>query len=266
MELQSLLHADYLDIVFDHRNKLYGGYELRRHYQHRIHRALLIVLFSTLTLSIYVTLANHHKTGDKLFDTQAVVHISDIEPPKPPITIIPPTPPAAAPHVKTEIFTPPKIVTDDIVKPDDHLAEAKDLKNVQISNARHDGPASDLDPGLTSSSSGTAVIEKQEPAKPFLAVQQMPEFNGDINNYLSSNLLYPASARETNIEGKVIIQFIVNEDGAITDARILKGIGGGCDEEALRVVKNMPKWKAGKQNGRTVKVFFTLPIRFMLQN
>jgi TonB family protein len=98
----------------------------------------------------------------------------------------------------------------------------------------------------------------------FTMVEQMPEFPGDINKYLSTNLRYPAEAAQKDIQGRVVVRFIVQEDGSIDQATVVRGIGGGCDEEALRVVKAMPRWKPGKQNGKPVKVYFTLPISFKL--
>ena len=83
--------------------------------------------------------------------------------------------------------------------------------------------------------------------------------------WLAENIKYPQVAKETGISGTVIVTFVVEKDGSVTNAKILKGIGGGCDEEALRVVSAMPKWKAGKQNGVPVRVQFNLPIRFTLE-
>jgi len=87
-----------------------------------------------------------------------------------------------------------------------------------------------------------------------------------MGEYLSANLHYPDSARYHNIEGRVVIKFVVNEDGSISDAVVIKGIDKYCDEEALRVVRNMPPWKPGYQNGKYVKVYFSLPIVFKLED
>ncbi len=105
------------------------------------------------------------------------------------------------------------------------------------------------------------------PAKPapvYNYVEAMPEPGYDIGKYLAQNMHYPDQAKKNKIEGRVILKFIVNEDGSITDCVVLRGIGGGCDEEALRVVKNMPAWKPGRQNGKAVKVNFNLPVIFSL--
>lgn len=97
-------------------------------------------------------------------------------------------------------------------------------------------------------------------------VEEMPRAGYNYNDYLANNIHYPYSARENNIQGKVIVRFVVNEDGRISDCSIVRSAGGGLDEEALRVVRSFPRWKPGKQNGKPVKVYFTLPINFTLQD
>lgn len=122
--------------------------------------------------------------------------------------------------------------------------------------------------------------KRKEAEKVFIIVEEEPLF-GDcqLNDkakrkacttnalfaYLKQNLEYPAIAAESAIQGSVIVQFIVEKDGSVTETKILRGIGGGCDEEALKVIESMPKWTPGKQRGRPVRVQFTLPVRFILQ-
>lgn len=101
----------------------------------------------------------------------------------------------------------------------------------------------------------------------FLVVEEDPEFvGGDAARmkFLSENIVYPQMARESGIQGTVYLTFVIERDGSVTDIQVLRGIGGGCDEEAIRVVKNMPKWKPGKQRGKPVRVQFRLPIKFVL--
>lgn len=97
--------------------------------------------------------------------------------------------------------------------------------------------------------------------------EKMPEFPGGIDalmNYLSKNIKYPKAARKNNIQGKVFLKFIVSADGSINNVTIIRGIGGGCEEEAVRVVENMPRWSPGYSNGEAVDVYYTLPIIFTL--
>ena len=102
---------------------------------------------------------------------------------------------------------------------------------------------------------------------PYEYVDQMPEFPGGIKallKYLASNIHYPEYAKEAGIQGKVYLNFVVEKDGSITHVKVLRSIGGGCDEEAVRVVENMPGWKPGLQHGKPVRVSFNLPIKFTL--
>ncbi len=101
----------------------------------------------------------------------------------------------------------------------------------------------------------------------FRVVENAPAFPGGDNarmKFLQDNIKYPAMARESGIQGTVYVTFVVERSGAVTDVKILRGIGGGCDEEAVRVVKNMPKWEPGKQRGKPVRVQFNMPIKFTL--
>ncbi len=122
--------------------------------------------------------------------------------------------------------------------------------------------------------------EEPEEAPIFKIVEDMPRFAGCENvhkkeerdqcsqqkllEFIYSNIKYPQLAKETRIEGVVVVQFVVEKDGSITDVKVVRDIGGGCGEEAMRVVKMMPKWIPGKQRGRPVRVLFNLPIRFQL--
>lgn len=110
--------------------------------------------------------------------------------------------------------------------------------------------------------------EEQREREIFYIVESMPEFPGGeeaLYNYLSANLRYPTVAREAGITGKVFVAFVVEPDGSVSNIKVLRGIGGGCDEEAIRVVENMPRWVPGKQRGKPVRVHFNLPIKFTLQ-
>ena len=109
--------------------------------------------------------------------------------------------------------------------------------------------------------------EEEEEAQIFTVVESMPSFPGGPKariRYLAENIKYPQMARESGIQGRVFVTFVVETDGSVTDVKIMRGIGGGCDEEALRVIKNMPKWNPGKQRGKPVRVQFNMPILFKL--
>lgn len=102
----------------------------------------------------------------------------------------------------------------------------------------------------------------------FQIVEEMPSFPGGeakLMEYVSKNIKYPQIARETGIQGRVFVGFVVEPDGSISNVKLLRGIGGGCDEEAMRVIKSLPKWKPGKQRGKAVRVSYQIPVFFKLQ-
>ena len=110
--------------------------------------------------------------------------------------------------------------------------------------------------------------EEVEEEQIFTIVEEMPSFPGgeaELFKYLGKNIKYPEMANSAGISGVVYVTFVVDKDGKIKDVKVLRGIGGGCDEEAVRVVKNMPAWKSGKQRGKSVTVQYNLPIRFTLR-
>jgi len=110
--------------------------------------------------------------------------------------------------------------------------------------------------------------EEEEEAQVFFIVEEMPEFPGGEEartRFLLENIKYPQMARESGIQGVVYVTFVVEPDGSISNVRVIRGIGGGCDEEAIRVVKMMPKWIPGNQRGKPVRVQFNMPIKFTLQ-
>ncbi|MFZ4401250.1 MAG: energy transducer TonB [Bacteroidales bacterium] len=111
--------------------------------------------------------------------------------------------------------------------------------------------------------------DNENKADVFTIVEKAPEFPGGDKarvKFLIKNLVYPKTARETGIEGTVFISFVVETDGSISHSKVIRGIGGGCDEEAIRVIKLMPKWEPGKQSGKNVRVQFNMPFKFTLSN
>lgn len=280
MESAKILQADYLDLIFDNRNKRYGGYELRKHYKARALRALGITC-ALLLLGIGLpALLGKSKAPLALMPEQArEVQLQDIDLPKPPDAPKPPELPAdATPSVAKTIMNTVPVIVKEEVRPDlkpprtEELIDAvsgpvtnpgNDGSEVAMSKDKPEGPAgsgNNTKPVIAGSGSGS------EPIKDF--VEEMPEFPGGrqaLNTFLKRNLAYPVGAREDGIQGRVIVRFVVNTEGKIESATVVRGIGGGCDQEALRVVKAMPRWKPGKQNGHLVKVYYMLPVNFALQ-
>lgn len=133
-----------------------------------------------------------------------------------------------------------------------------------------DSPKNEKDEQQPSASAfnATDIDNATDDEKIFTAVENIPQFPGgaaEMYKYLAANIRYPEAASRANVSGRVFLQFVVRSDGSISDIDVLKGIGSGCDEEALRVVKAMPRWKPGSQGGKTVNVSYTLPINFQLE-
>lgn len=276
MENQTVVHEDDTleDIVFQNRNKAYGAYTLRTDYQRVIKIALLggIGLFC-LAVGTPMILANI-KQEDKIGIT---INLEDYKIPEPPKDIpvepeVTPPPPQEEVKVhKTIAFNEPEIVEDDKateLPPDQDVLNNTDA---QISSVTQEGELGEIpvdDPDRFKTAEGSAPVEvKVEEEKTFLSVETMPEFaggNAALAKFLQKNLRYPRNASEVGIGGKVYVQFVVGKDGNISNIDILKGLGFGCDEEAQRVIKLMPRWNPGKQSGRNVSVKFTLPIVFQL--
>ena len=171
----------------------------------------------------------------------------------PPITI--PAPPEEIPleQTKVEVSTIIEIVKDFVVEPTDGKDEPE-WGDIHVNMG-------DID--------AMDFSKPTPPAAPFIISEDMPEFTGGEKarlRYLQKNVNYPRMAIDENIQGTVYVQFIVNEDGSLEGIKVIRGIGGGCDKEALRVAKNMPAWKAGKQRGKKVRVQFVMPIKFTLKN
>jgi len=122
---------------------------------------------------------------------------------------------------------------------------------------------------LTCMYGSAQVVNDTPPTSPlpyvFTKVDEMPSSVYSLNDYIATNIRYPDSAKENNIEGRVLVKFVVNEDGSISDCRVIRSVSKVLDDEALRVLAMMPPWKPGKINGKPVKVYFTLPIVFKLQ-
>lgn len=145
------------------------------------------------------------------------------------------------------------------------VADDYDFFNSSGDAARSDSESFTLSEVSVSTSSKDVKTSKPEV---LIVVEQMPEYPGGdaaMMKFLAENLKYPDMAKDNGVEGTVYIKFIVNSKGKISNAEVIKGIGSGCDEEALRVVKKMPQWNPGTQEGKPVDVYYTLPIKFKLQ-
>ncbi len=263
METNKILQADYLDILFDNRNKQYGSYALRKYQDKRMMQSFLWLTGLILAFGIWTFIGNREKdTIIEEFDTPVIITdiiTPAIEQPKPEPSAQP-EPPAVKSTIKNPV---PAIAPDDIV--------STTPPPIDSFTGGESGPVSTTGaPGGNAIATTTVTGNGTTPAAPPAPVvvdysEVMPAFDGDLYAFLNKTLKYPRQAVLAGVEGRVIVQFIVNEDGHISHAKVVRGIGGGCDEEALRVVKAMPAWNPGRQNGVAVKVNYKLPVSFKLQ-
>ncbi len=207
---------------------------------------LFLSIGYVLTLA-FVNLAFNHKTYDDNSLVELQRNADDFED----LMEIPPTEQPPPP--------PPPVQQPEIIEvPDEEEIE----EEIEV----------DLDVEITEETVIEEVVFEEAPEEEvvdeiFTIVEDQPEPEGGMAafyQYISKNLKYPNQARRMNIEGKVFVQFVINKDGSISDVQAVKGIGAGCDEEAVRVIQGAPKWKPGKQRGRPVKVRMILPITFKL--
>lgn len=162
------------------------------------------------------------------------------------------TPPPPAPPPSTTIIN---IVENDAIVDDDISIDAEADENTQMEEYKA--------PVVATQGDEEEVAE----AEIFTVVEEAPSFRGGDEariRFLQENMKYPQMARESGIQGTVYVTFVVERNGSVTDVKVLRGIGGGCDEEAIRVIQAMPSWIPGKQRGKPVRVQFNMPIRFTL--
>ena len=194
---------------------------------------------------------------DVVYATSSFVSEEEVVPPTQPIFTAAPPPPADAPQV-AEIL--------DIVDNETEIVE-EEIETSESTTEAISGPVSHVS-GPVMAGPPVATQEEGDEGEVFEVVEQNPSFPGGndaLMKWLSKNLKYPASAQDNGIQGRVMVQFVVNKDGSIVDPKVVRSIDPALDKEALRVVSAMPKWQPGKQRGKTVRVRFTLPVLFRLQ-
>lgn len=277
MDTQLLLRSTYLDVIFDGRNKAYGSYDLRITYPQRMKRAGLFIFSLCLFFAAYTMWANRTKPLTILplpstMDTLTFVNL-ELDIPKEKIPL--PEPPSTTASVNTEKFTIPDIIENNAVRDADLLATKKELEKAVAGNITMQGDSignesfDNVDKN-GNGKGGPSVIEHGGSGfenKIETVVEQDPEFPGGekaLYEYLSNHIQYPAAALSASKEGKVLMKFVVNEDGTVSRVEAARGFGYGSEDEGIRVVSTMPKWKPGRNNGRAVKVWFQVPIFFKL--
>jgi periplasmic protein TonB len=260
------------EIVFEKRNKNYGAYLLRRTYGNHMIKAILsasllfilmiispsLVSFKTIALKEDVTpvILDNYDRNVPLFHTEIVPKTHETKSPK---------------TISSIVFVPPKIVNESVMESTENSFIPPSNTEITIGNKTEIGESNQsFNPTKGIDNGKEIALEESIPQKEriFNFVEQMPTFpegEAALFKFVRDNIIYPTTAKENNIEGKVFLSFVINKDGTVEDINIKRGIGGGCNEEAIRVISMMPKWIPGKQNGKPVRVVYNMPISYTLQ-
>lgn len=272
-----LISSDWVDLVFEGRNKAYGAYRLRKSTTKRNILAMVAVVILLVVAFIILTVKNFvDEQRAKVAMTQ-VAELTNYKQPEKKAEVkqkkIEVEPERVVERVKSSIkFTAPVIKKDDEVKPDEELKTQDELMSTKTAIGTFDVKGNDDANGEVLKAK--EVIAEPEPPKHeeenkvFDIVEQQPLFPGGpaaLMKYLSENTKYPVVAQENGVQGRVYVQFVVEKDGSISDVHVLRGVDPSLDKEAVRVVKSMPRWTPGKQNGITVRVNYRVPVLFRLQ-
>ena len=272
-----LISHDWVDLVFEGRNQAYGAYKLRKGTTKRNIIAIIAVIVLLVIGFVILTVKNIvDEQRAKVAITQ-VTELTALNQPKKKAEVkqkkVEVIPEKVVERVKSSIkFTAPIIKKDEEVKPEDEIKTQDQLNESKTAIGTFDVKGNDDANGEVLKAK--EVIAQPEPpkheeeSKVFDIVEQMPSFPGGsaaLMKFLSENIKYPVVAQENGVQGRVVVAFVVERDGSITDVHIARGVDPSLDKEAVRVVKSMPKWTPGKQNGSAVRVKFNVPVAFRLQ-
>lgn len=272
-----LISNEWTDLVFEGRNQAYGAYKLRKGTAKRNVWALLIVGLAAAVLYLGLQLQKMAEANKKVENTQAVelakLNTEKKEAKVEKKEIIKQEPEKVVEQVKSSVkFTAPIIKKDSEVKEEDEIKLDEVQKSDKAVGAFTVEGNDEVGGAVLKAKEDIAAPEPPkhvvEETKIFTVVEQMPMYPGGdaaLMGYLRDNIKYPTVAAENGVQGRVVVGFVVERDGSITDVNILRGVDPSLDREAMRVVKSMPRWNPGKQNGSAVRVKYQVPVSFRLQ-
>lgn len=282
MSKVDIISREWCDLVFEGRNKSYGAYELRSKAGKRHLLALIDILIGIAIIAgllFTYSAAKEAITASMGAETEMVTELSQLKKDEPKkeekkveVQREEPQQQVQKVAVKQSIaFTVPEIV--------DQVDETKKLKNqeelsrsnISIASQDYHGDSKDginIDDLRDNQAAGGTSAPQEEEVKVHTIVEVMPTFPGGepaLLKYVNSNIKYPSISQEQDVQGVVLLRFVVLEDGRVGDVVVQKSLDKHCDAEAIRVVKTLPRFIPGKQQGKAVRVWFTLPIRFVIQ-
>lgn len=278
-----LSSKEWTDLIFEGKNKAFGAYTLRQQSDRRHNRAMIIVIIGLVLVLIggyFWGMYNDYRREQKELELQA-----QLEQQLAAMEELPEEQPEEEIQQAVEEPVQEEALPEEILNTikDTEIAIAEDNEVTEDITSKDEVQESTAAAGATTFDQGTddlnvvrehkeeiIVEEKKEPVKEevFTAVQQMPQFpdgDAELLKYISTHIKYPTMAAENNIQGRVVVKFVVKKDGQVGDVVVLRGRDPDLDKEAQRVVKTLPKFIPGKMNGQAVAVWYTLPINFKLQ-
>ena len=279
-----LSSREWCDLVFEGKNKDFGAYVIRTDSTKRHNKAVIYTLIGAIIFGLLAfgfVKANQYLEERKLAEQgeqeEVLIDMSqDAEEPEPENERVEQPKPEVLPEevLKSVKVTELQIVEDDKVKKEDEIKTQDELKETETAFGQKDNEKGTEDRNVTRTLKEEVVVEKKE-EKPvekkeeiFKSVEQMPQFPGGeaaLMKYLSSHINYPPMAAENNIQGRVVVQFVVDKTGKVGEVKVVRSVDKDLDKEAVRVCKSLPKFTPGRQNGQAVSVWYTLPVTFKLQ-
>ena len=272
-----LISGEWTELVFAGRNQAYGAYKLRQGTGKRNVISIIAVVCLIIACQVGLTIkkAADAEAAKRAAMNQAV-ELSKLEQPKKAEVKqkqVKVEPEKVVEQVKSSIkFTAPVIKKDSEVKPEDELKTQDQIMETKTAIGSFDVKGNnDVNGEVLKAKEVIAQPEPpkhEEESKVFDVVEQMPSFpggNGALLEYLATHVKYPVVAQENGVQGRVIVSFVVECDGSITDVRVERSVDPSLDREAIRVVSSMPRWSPGKLNGYIVRVKYSAPVAFKLQ-
>ena len=279
-----LSSREWCDLVFEGKNKDFGAYVIRTDSPKRHNKAVLWTIIGAIIFGLLAfgfVKANQYLEERRLAEQgeqeEVLIDMSqEAEEPEEQQERLEQPKPEVLPEevLKSVKVTELQIVEDDKVKKEDEIKTQDELKETETAFGQKDNEKGTEDRNVTRTLKEEVVVEKKE-EKPvekkeeiFKSVEQMPQFPGGeaaLMKYLQSHINYPPMAAENNVQGRVVVQFVVDKTGKVGEVKVVRSVDKDLDKEAVRVCKSLPKFTPGRQNGQAVSVWYTLPVTFKLQ-
>jgi protein TonB len=249
----------FIDIVFEQRNKEYGAYKLRKKYNRNLLLGMILgtIVLATAIIAPFINAKALEKQARRQ-ERQVEIEMTNLDQPEENFEPPPPPPPPPAETVQEVRYVAPVVV--DSIKPEEMNQQLMTADDAQIEVQNEEVTIVE--------EVEEEVQEEEAPAEVFVVVEEMPSFPGgdtELMKFIYDNIQYPEIAKENNIQGRVIIRFCVTYKGGVDQVQVLKGVDPALDNEAVRVIKMLPTWRPGKQGGKAVNVWYSVPVTFQLK-